>query len=162
MKLQPLLFKPFTMHTPTHFYNWSALYIETITYHVLWNEWLVQLYFCLLWQALMMHFVTKPTISTSTRKINLKVVPFVQLVNIQLHFTLVASWVHTYILLTKQYLKTRWSGLYVCMYMYIHMYVCKCVIFVVGTSQMPSYWTGESSKGVSVDHKELLWKGNVW
>ena len=107
----------------------------------------------------MIHFVTKPTISTSAIQINLKVAPFVQLVNIQLYFTWVvfSSLVDaTCTLQTKQSLKTRLSGLYICIYMYIHMYVCKCVVFVVGTSQMPSYWTGESSKGVSVDHKELL------
>ena len=33
------------------------------------------------------------------------------------------------------------------------MYV---IYFVVGTSQVSSYWTGESSKGLSIDHKELL------
>ena len=73
-----------------------------------------------------MHFVTKPTISTSAIQINLKVAPFVQLVNIQLYFTWVAfsSLVDAYIHSADKTISNNQVIWPVCLYVYVHTYVC--------------------------------------
>ena len=55
-------FNCLTMHSPIHFTTDAFLLAgnkESITYYILWNNQLTELYFCLLWQVLTMCFITK-------------------------------------------------------------------------------------------------------